>query len=200
MDWCVRNKNTLDEQLQALGASGAITWSAVANQNPYGISDAYIRNKSLTDGFSIGLVEKWEGGEGGLFYQVKYESEDPVMLQENGLYKVTGSHSTRTLYQYIHGYFYNFPNIKTFNSMGYNVNQVIEIPRSQLRRFLNNQFFVCKNKNGSSGIILKPPIGAGTMIRQNNSFVHPSAVTNKQQTAMALQIHNHKMKHQIIFC
>ena len=47
MDWCVRKKNTLDEQLQALGAAGNLSWYAVPNRLPYGISDSYIRNKSL---------------------------------------------------------------------------------------------------------------------------------------------------------
>jgi len=130
MDWCVRRKNTLDEQLQALGAAGNLSWYAVPNRLPYGISDAYIRNKSLDEGFKIGLMEKWEGGEGGLIYQIKYEDENAVALKEGGVYKA--KFPAGTVYLYRNSTLRAFPNINEFAKMGYELTQVEVIPRSQI--------------------------------------------------------------------
>ena len=79
--------------------------------------------------------------------------------------------------------------------MGYNVNQVIEVPRSQIRRFVNNDYFVCKNKNGTSGTVRKPVTANNNNINSNSN---PPA--SKQLTKMANQIQSHKMAHQVIFC
>jgi hypothetical protein len=136
MDWCLRGSN-VDDQFSTLGATGVLSWKTMptammgSGPSPYSFTDEYIRNRSMIEGFSIGLVEKWEGGEGGLFYQIKYEEEEHVKLQEKGVYQV--KYPATTVYLFINGMLRAFPNAQTFASMGYEWNQVKVIPRSQLK-------------------------------------------------------------------
>jgi hypothetical protein len=136
IDWCVRRRNC-DEQFSDLGAAGILSWATMPTAmvdhgpSPYGFTDEYIRNRSYVEGFSLGNVEKWEGGEGGLFYQIKYEDEEHVVLQEGKVYKV--KYPATTVYLFKNGSLRAFPNAKTFAATGLEWNQVIQIPRSQLR-------------------------------------------------------------------
>ena len=75
-------------------------------------------------------MEKWEGGEGGLIYQIKYEDENPVALKEGNVYKA--KFPAGTIYLYRNSTLRAFPNIQIFSSMGYELTQVEVIPRSQI--------------------------------------------------------------------
>jgi hypothetical protein len=148
-DWCLRTNGQIhgnvDDQLSQLGArheTTGLTWQvagrAVGRGVPplpqFGFNDSWIRKKALTDGFTFGRIWAWEGSEGGLFYQIKYEELAHLTLKDGGLYQIKWP--STIIYLFKNGTFRAFPNIKTFAAMGFDLqdskNPVHVVPRSQV--------------------------------------------------------------------
>lgn len=133
LDWCMRSNNNLDDQFVTYGKNGNLTWSVVPSKDP-SIKDDFIRVKALRDGFSLGRMERWEGGEAGLFFQIKYEELEPVQLIEGHPYQA--KYPSTTVYLYENSSFHAFPNSNTFAARGLEFSQVVVVPRSQLLRYM----------------------------------------------------------------
>ena len=145
MDWCLRTNGqahgNVDDQLSKLAHAHdetGLTWAVAgrpwgqSTAPVFGFNDSSIRKRALVEGFNLGLIERWEGGEGGLFHQIKYEEKARFDVKEGGVYQIKWPSTTVYLYQ--NASFHAFPNVRTFAKMGFDfqVTPVQVIARSQV--------------------------------------------------------------------
>ena len=124
IDQCLRT-GPLDTQFKLIAKEGLITWSSVPAILPNNIPDTYIRNNTVSVGYTI----EYGNQIGGFFYQVRFDNIVP--LEEGQLYRSQWPFH-HPIYLCKNGSLHKFPNLDTFIKLGFDF---IDMPVTTLPYF-----------------------------------------------------------------
>lgn len=128
VDHCARS-GPLDVQFKEIGRQRQINWTHVPASFPYGISNKYIMDNAMKDGYTV----EYGNQIGGLFYQVRFDNILPIV--ENNLYRAQWPFD-RVVYVCRNGSLHLIPDHPTFIHLGfdYDIHHVTTLPHFQVEQ------------------------------------------------------------------